>query len=130
MLLRNFLRTAVLGALFAVQGCALDETPRLEDFKLSSSEVEGGGTTNGTAMVEDDDGDLSGGKMVLTIRAGDVIDKKELPINLCGSAGKAALSLSLEIGRFAPKGPATIDLQVFDEAGHGSNVQTAALTIK
>ena len=115
---------------FAVQGCAFDETPSLEDFKLSSAEIEAGGTASGTAMVEDDDGDLGGGKMVVTIRAGEVVDTKELPINLGDSAGKAALSLSLEIGLLAPKGAATIDLQVFDKAGHGSNVQSAALTIK
>lgn len=127
---RNFLRVAVLGMFFAVQGCAFDETPSLEDFKLSSSEIEAGGTASGTAMVEDDDGDLGGGKMVVTIRAGEVVDTKELPINLGDSTGKAALSLSLEIGLLAPRGAATIDLQVFDKAGHGSNVQSAALTIK
>jgi hypothetical protein len=123
-------RTLLLGSFFALQACSYSETPELTDFKLSSTDVEAGTTTNGTAMVEDDDGDLGGGKMVLTIHSGDNSEKKELPINLEDSTGKAALSVSMEISKLAPKGPATIDLQVFDKAGHASNVQTASLTIK
>lgn len=123
-------RTLLLGSFFALQACSYSETPELADFKLSSTEVAAGSTTNGTAMVEDDDGDLGGGKMVLTIRAGEVSEKKELPINLDDSTGKASLSVSMEISKLAPRGPATIDLQVIDKAGHASNVQSASLTIK
>lgn len=131
MQIASFVRSLiVLGGLVAVQGCTINETPELRDFKLSSTEVEAGTTTNGTAMVEDDDGDLGGGKMVVTIHSGDKSEKKELPINLDDSTGKASLSVSMEISKLAPKGPATIDLQVFDKAGHASNVQSASLTIK
>lgn len=123
-------RPLLLGSFFALQACSYSETPELSDFKLSSSEVPAGSTTNGTAMVEDDDGDLGGGKMVVTIRSGDKTEKKELPINLDDRAGKASLSVSMEISKLAPKGPATIDLQVIDKAGHASNVQSASLTIQ
>ncbi len=130
MQIATIARTLLLGSFFALQACSYSETPELTDFKLSSTDVEAGTTTNGTAMVEDDDGDLGGGKMVLTIHSGDNSEKKELPINLEDSTGKAALSVSMEISKLAPKGPATIDLQVFDKAGHASNVQTVSLTIK
>lgn len=130
MQIATIARTLLLGSFFALQACSYSETPELTDFKLSSTDVEAGTTTNGTAMVEDDDGDLGGGKMVLTIHSGDKSEKKELPINLEDSTGKASLSVSMEISKLAPKGPATIDLQVFDKAGHASNVQTASLTIK
>ena len=112
------------------QGCGYSETPVLEDFKLSAASVEAGETATGTATVEDDDADLSGGKMVVTLRAGEVVETKELPINLGDSAGKAALSLSLEIGLLAPRGDATVELQVYDSAGHASNMQSAPLAIE
>ncbi len=130
MQIATIARALLVGSFFALQACGFSETPELSDFKLSSTEVTAGTTTNGTAMVEDDDGDLGGGKMVVTIRSGDKSEKKELPINLDDSTGKASLSVSMEISKLAPKGPATIDLQVFDKAGHGSNVQSASLTIK
>lgn len=130
MQIATIVRSLLLGSALAAVGCTYNETPVLEDFKLSSTDVAAGTTTNGTATVEDDDGDLGGGKMVLTIRSGSVSEKKELPINLEDSTGKAALSVSMEISKLAPKGPATIDLQVIDKAGHASNVQSASLTIK
>lgn len=126
----RLLRPVIALGLTVLAACAIDETPVLDDFRLSSTEVEAGTTTTGTAMVEDDDGDLGGGKMVLTIRAGALEEKKELPINLDDSAGKASISVAMEISKLAPRGPATIDLQVFDKAGHGSNTQSASLTIK
>jgi hypothetical protein len=117
-------------ALFASSGCVINETPELEDFKLSAATAKRGETVNGTAMVEDDDGDLSGGKMVVTLRSGDKEDARELPIELGSSVGKAAISVSLQVSALAPVGPATVDLQVFDKAGHGSNVQSASLVIE
>ena len=121
-----------LFALFLIvsSGCGFSETPELEDFKLSAATAKRGETVNGTAMVDDDDGDLSGGKMVVTVRSGESVDARDLPIELGSNAGKAAISVSLQVSALAPAGPATVDLQIFDKAGHGSNVQTANLVIE
>lgn len=124
-----FVRSFVISGFIALQGCTVNETPVLDEFKLASSEVSAGTTTTATATVEDGDGDLGGGKMVVVIHTGDASQTKELPIGLEDSSGKAALSLSLAISKLAPKGPATVDLQVFDKAGHASNVQSASLII-
>ena len=122
--------SALALVLLASSGCGFSETPELEDFKLSAATAKRGETVNGTAMVEDDDGDLSGGKMVVTLRSGDNEDARELPIELGSNAGKAAISVSLQVSALAPAGPATVDLQIFDKAGHGSNVQSATLVIE
>jgi hypothetical protein len=121
----------LLVAFVALQGCAINETPSLSDVELSQTDVQAGTTINGTATVEDDDGDLGGGKIVLTLRSGTINETKEVPIAaLADTSGKASLGLSLQIGLLMPEGPATIDVQIFDKAGHGSNVQSAPLTIR
>lgn len=116
--------------LLAADGCAIDEPPVLSDFALSSSELVPGRTTTATALVEDDDGDLYGGRTVVTIRSGSDRASREQAIDYGGATGKVTLTLTLRVNETAPKGPATVDVQVFDEAGHGSNVVTAPVTIK
>lgn len=114
-----------------VAACSINETPELGKLSLSQSEVAAGDTVTGTAEVEDDDGDLNGGKMIVKVSAeGTLTDTRELPIALGDKASKAAVSLSMQISNKAPKGQATIELVVEDKAGHKSNPQTAPLTIK
>ncbi len=112
-----------------VPGC-FSEVPELGDFKLSASEVNRGDTVTGTAMVDDGDSDMNGGKMFVTVSAGgSAIDTRELPIAIGADAAKVGVSLSLQISPLAPKGDVTVELKVQDKAGHMSNAVSAPLKI-
>jgi len=125
-------RFVFIAAGVLIAACSFNETPELSTLKLSQTEVAAGDTITGTATVEDDDADLSGGKMIVKVSAeGALTDTRELPIDIGDdSASKASVSISMQISNKAPKGVATVELVVQDKAGHKSNAQTAPLTIK
>ena len=109
------------------------EAPRNGGPALVGSALHVGDTTVYASFftLEDDDGDLSGGKMIIrTMQEGNLTTTTTLPISLSDKANKAGLSLAFQIAKNALEGDATIELVVEDKAGHKSNAQTATITIK
>jgi hypothetical protein len=125
----RFLCLVGVGALVAA--CSINETPELSKLTVTPGEAAPGDTVTGTAEVEDDDGDLNGGKMIIrTMQEGNLTTTTTLPIALSDRASKAGLSLAFQVAKNAIAGEATIELIIEDKAGHKSNAQTATITIK
>jgi hypothetical protein len=124
----------VLGCAALMLGGCVEETPELEPLELSTSEVQRGETVTGTAMVEDDNGDLDGGKITITIRSADgdgrVLAAQDLPIAFGDRTRRASIGFSFRIEPTATRGPTLVELVIVDKAGHASQPQTAPLLVK
>src|SRR5687767_13033142 len=122
--MRSTARFFCLAAGALIAACSINETPELSKLTVTPAEAAPGDTVTGTAEVEDDDGDLNGGKMIIrTMQEGNLTTTTTLPIALSDRASKAGLSLAFQVAKSALAGEATIELIVEDKAGHKSNAQ-------
>jgi hypothetical protein len=116
-------------------GCAVNDTPQVSDFKLSTADVSRGTPITASATVEDDDQDLAGGKMVVTMKAGGQSANIEMDIAQVMGGGvlgapKVALQFPFAVTPDAPTGPATLELVVVDKAGHSSDPVSVTMNVK
>ncbi|MSP61275.1 MAG: hypothetical protein EXR72_13205 [Myxococcales bacterium] len=123
----RLLSALALTLLFAT---ACDSAPTLSNFKPVSSMVKRGDAIVLNAMLEYFGGDINGGKQVVTLTLDGLAPVvKELPIELGGSASRAAITLSIETNLLYPKGPVKVQLQVIDKSGIKSNLVETTVTL-